>query len=83
MFVVVGFYKFIKISYLKKNQKLLLETLNKKKIRGTIIISKEGVNGTVSGKSTDIKFTINKLKKILKFKDFDNSNISELSLIHI
>ena len=41
MFEVVGFYKFIKISYLKKNQKLLIETLNKKKIRGTIIISKD------------------------------------------
>ena len=77
MFVIVGFYKFIKISYLKKNQKLLIETLNKKKVRGSIIISKEGVNGTVSGKSTDIKLIINKLKKILKIKDFDSSNISK------
>ena len=77
MFVVVGFYKFIKIPYLKKNQKLLIETLNKKKVRGTIIISKEGVNGTVSGKSTDIKFIISKLKKILKIKDFDSSNITK------
>ena len=48
MFEVVGFYKFVKISYLKKNQKVLLETLKKKNIRGTIIISKEGVNGTIS-----------------------------------
>ena len=47
MFEVVGFYKFVKISYLKKNQKVLLETLKKKNIRGTIIISKEGVNGTL------------------------------------
>ena len=30
MFIVVGFYKFIKISYLKKNQKVLFETLKKK-----------------------------------------------------
>ncbi len=58
MFEVVGFYKFVKISYLKKNQKVLLETLKKKNIRGTIIISKEGVNGTISGKAADIKFTI-------------------------
>ena len=56
MFEVVGFYKFVKISYLKKNQKVLLETLKKKNIRGTIIISKEGVNGTISGKTADIKF---------------------------
>ncbi len=30
MFEVVGFYKFAKISYLKKNQKVLLEVLKKK-----------------------------------------------------
>ena len=79
MFEVVGFYKFVKISYLKKNQKVLLETLKKKNIRGTIIISKEGVNGTISGKATDIKFTINNLKKTLKFKEFNSSNVSKSS----
>ena len=66
MFEVFGFYKFIKISYLKKTQKILLKTLSKKNIRGTIIISKEGLNGTISGKNADINFVTNKLKKILK-----------------
>ena len=79
MFEVVGFYKFVKISYLKKNQKVLFETLKKKNIRGTIIISKEGVNGTISGKAADIKFTINNLKKTLKFKEFNSSNVSKSS----
>ena len=79
MFEVVGFYKFFKISYLKKNQKVLLETLKKKNIRGTIIISKEGVNGTISGKAADIKFTINNLKRTLKFKEFNTSNVSKSS----
>ena len=72
MFEVVGFYKFIKISYLKKNQRVLLEALNKKKVKGTIIISKEGVNGTVSGKSIDIKF--NELTK--KFPNLDANIIA-------
>ena len=79
MFEVFGFYKFIKISYLKKNQKILLETLSKKNIRGTIIISKEGLNGTISGKNADIKFTTTKLKKILKFKKLNSSNTSKSS----
>ena len=74
---VVGFYKFFKISYLKKNQKVLLETLKKKNIRGTIIISKEGVNGTISGKASDIKSTINNLKRAFKFKEFNSSNKSK------
>ena len=77
MFEVFGFYKFVKISYLKKNQKVLFETLKKKNIRGTIIISKEGVNGTISGKTADIKFTINNLKRTLKFKEFNSSNVSK------
>ena len=50
MFNVCGFYKFIKISYLKKNKKILHNHLLNKNIRGTIIISKEGLNGTISGK---------------------------------
>ena len=79
MFDVFGFYKFIKISYLKKNQKILLETLSKKNIRGTIIISKEGLNGTISGKNADINFVTNKLKKILKFKQFNSINNSKSS----
>ena len=77
MFEVVGFYKFVKISYLKKNQKVLLETLKKKNIRGTIIISYEGVNGTISGKAADVKFTINNLKRAFKFKEFNSSNKSK------
>jgi len=77
MFEVFGFYKFLKITYLKKNQNLLKEFFVKKNIRGTIIISKEGLNGTISGKSKDIKNIIIKLRNIFKFKDFDSKNISK------
>jgi len=80
MFEVVGFYKFVKISYLKKNQKVLLETLKKKNIRGTIIISKEGVNGTISGKATDIKFTINNLKSICHYIICPKKNSPRINL---
>ena len=79
MYEVFGFYKFTKINFLKKNQNLIKEFLNKKNIRGTIILSKEGLNGTISGKQKEIKFTINKLKKLLKIKDFDSHNISKSS----
>ena len=79
MYEVFGFYKFTKINFLKKNQNILKEFLNKKNIRGTIILSKEGLNGTISGKQKEIKLTINKLKKLLKMKDFDSHNISKSS----
>ena len=79
MFDVLGFYKFINIISLKKNKVLLQDFLIKKKIRGTIIIANEGLNGTISGDSKDIKSSINKLKKIFSFKEFDNSNKSKSS----
>ena len=77
MFEVFGFYKFTKIKSLKKNKTLLQDFLIKKEIRGTIIIANEGLNGTISGKSKNIKDIINKLKKIFSFKKFDNNNKSK------
>ena len=79
MFEVLGFYKFVKNKSLKKTKILLQDFLIKKKIRGTIIIAKEGINGTISGDTKNIKSTINKLKKIFSFKEFDNSNNSKSS----
>ena len=77
MFEVFGFYKFTKVKSLKKNKVLLQDFLIKKDIRGTIIIANEGLNGTISGKTKNIKTTINKLKKIFSFKKFDNNNSSK------
>ena len=77
MFEVLGFYKFIKIKSLQKNKILLQDLLIKKKIRGTIIIANEGINGTISGDTKNIKSIINKLKKIFSIKEFDNSNNSK------
>ena len=77
MFDVLGFYKFTKIQSLKKNKILLHDYLVENNIRGTIVIATEGLNGTISGEFKNIKSTINKLKKIFSFKEFDNSNNSK------
>jgi len=78
MFTVFGFYKFQKINNLKKNQKMLSDLLANKNINGSIIISKEGLNGSISGINKDIKTTIIKLKKILNIKEFDSFNDSKI-----
>ena len=77
MFEVFGFYKFIKLTSLKKIKTILQKILIKKNIKGTIIISKEGLNGTISGKLIDIKSTIKKINQIFKFKKFDSENTSK------
>ena len=77
MFEVLGFYKFVKITSLKKNKNFIQKFLIKNKIRGTIIIAKEGLNGTISGKNKDIEKTIKNIKSIFSFKNFDSSNNSK------
>ena len=77
MFEVFGFYKFTKLKSLKKSKIILQKILIENNIKGTIIISKEGVNGTISGKLKDIKFIIKKINQIFKFKKFDSENNSK------
>ena len=76
MIKVFGFYKFFRIDSLEKSKVLLNKILIKKKIKGTIIISKEGINGTVSGKSQDVKSLISKIKKHFSLNSFDSTNQS-------
>ena len=77
MFRVFGFYKFIKVKSLKKNKDFLQKFLISNHIRGTIIIAKEGLNGTISGCVKDIDKTTKKLKSLFSFKLFDSSNESK------
>ena len=77
MFKVFGFYKFVKVKSLKKNKVFLQKFLISNHIRGTIIIAKEGLNGTISGSIKDIDKTTKKLKYLFSFKQFDSSNESK------
>ena len=76
MFTIFGFYKFKKIKFLKRYKFLLQEEIFKNNIKGTIILSSEGINGTVAGKKDNINKMIKKLKMQFKFKDFDSKNTS-------
>ena len=77
MFKVFGFYKFVQVKSLKRNKVFLQKFLISNHIRGTIIIAKEGLNGTISGSIKDIDKTIKKLKSLFSFKQFDSSNESK------
>jgi len=76
MYFISGFYKFKKISNVKKNKKILQTYFINYSIRGSIIISKEGINGTISAKKKNLNLTINKIKKTFKFSSFDSINLS-------
>ncbi len=76
MFYIFGFYKFQKIKEIKKNKKILNIFFIKNKIRGTIILSNEGINGTISGKKNNLNLGIKKIKKVFNFLNFDSKNFS-------
>ena len=77
MFTIFGFYKFKKINNLKKNQIKLNNLLLDKNVNGSIIISKEGLNGSISGINKDIKAAIIQIKRSLNIKEFDSFNNSK------
>jgi len=77
MYNVFGFYKFKKVKNLKKLKTNLYTLVLNYKIRGTIIISSEGINGTISGYKNDILLIQKKLKKIFSIRKFDSENFSK------
>ncbi len=74
MFTVFGFYKFKKVKSLKKYRSLFQAEIIKNNIRGTIILSSEGVNGTISGYKKNIIKITRILKNEFKFQNFDSQN---------
>ena len=77
MFIVFGFYKFKKLKFLKRNRIILQNLFIKHIITGTLIISKEGINGTISGKLENISFINKKIKSLFKISIFDSENLSK------
>ena len=76
MFHIFGFYKFKKLLGLKSLKITFQDMLLKNNVRGTIIFSNEGVNGTISGYKDNISIIKKNLNKICKIKDFDSENNS-------
>ena len=76
MFHIFGFYKFKRLSGLKKLKKSFQEKLIKNNVKGTIIFSKEGINGTISGRKNNIQKIKRELKNLCEIKHFDSENNS-------
>ena len=75
---VLSFYNFLEIDSPRNVQLLLADFFNNTSIKGTILVAKEGVNGTISGINSEIKnfsdlcFKNNLLsKEMLKFSECD------------
>ena len=76
MYKIFGFYKFKKIKNIKLLKKNLKNFIEEEQVRGTIIISIEGINGTISFKPVKYKKVKNKILNLLNIRKLDNENIS-------
>ena len=76
MYKIFGFYKFKKIKNIKLLKKNLKNFIEEEQVRGSIIISFEGINGTISFKPTKYKKVKNKILNLLNIRKLDNENIS-------
>ena len=77
MFYISGFYKFKKIANIKRNKKIIQSYFLKNSIRGTLILSPEGINATLSSKKKNLHLILNKIKKTFKIDNFDSQNLSK------
>ena len=80
-FEIISFYKFVHLNNLEKSQLIIKKYLIDNRLKGTIILSPEGINGTISGKYGFINEFNNFIYNIFSFNDFDVSNISETNSI--
>mgnify|MGYP001262393672 CR=1 FL=1 len=76
MFNVLGFYKLKNLKSLKKNKLFLQKILKDNNIKGTLIISSEGLNGAISGKYKNICLIVKKIKSVFGIVNFDSENLS-------
>ena len=68
IFFVYSFYRFVKIKNKRKIKIQILNSLKNTSIKGTILIANEGINASLSGNKSELKYAILLIKKILNIR---------------
>ena len=69
--IVVAFYKFFEVFNTLELQNSLKLIFIKTEIKGTILIAKEGINGTIAGKKDEITLALEKIWNLDFLTDLD------------
>jgi len=70
--IVAALYKFVELDDCAQIREPLLDVCNAAKIKGTLLLAKEGINGTISGTREGIDTVIAYLKSDPRFADIDH-----------
>ena len=76
MFNIQGFYKIKLIVKCSLHKKKIKAYLLSKSVKGTVILSSEGINGTIAGKKSDVNSCIKFIKDKFSIDVFDSKNSS-------
>ena len=76
MFYISGLYKFKKITHINKKKIILKKLFIKNNIKGLLIISKEGINGTLAAKKKNLDLGMKKIRKIFIVKVYQKINFN-------
>ncbi len=70
-YIVATFYQFVNLSDLEEKKRSLLTYCRKNKLKGTILLASEGINGTISGSREAIDSVIDWLHSDRDFADLE------------
>jgi len=76
MFNIQGFYKIKSIVNCNIHKEKIKAYLLSKSVKGTVILSPEGINGTIAGKKSDVNSCIKFIKDKFSIDIFDSKNSS-------
>ena len=81
MITILSFYKFKKIKKLKLIKKMLFKEINLLSVKGLIILSPEGINGTLSGSQKNISIIKKHILSCFNISKFDVQNITKSNFV--
>ena len=74
MIEILSFYKLKKLNKIKSLRKKIFDKIFENNVKGLVIISPEGINGTIAGKKKNIIILSKYIKRILLIRSFDVQN---------
>ncbi len=69
--VVCALYKFVRLEQPQQLQQPLLDLMLARRVRGTLLLAAEGINGTIAGARSDVDTVLDWLRGHTQFRDLD------------
>ena len=70
--VVCALYKFVALPDYSDFRQPLLNIMEQQKVRGTLLLAQEGINGTIAGSRKGIDFVLDWLRREPRLADLDH-----------